>query len=256
MQEQARLDFPSPNNPSWNSLTAISVWFLSVFLIVFLPYVFLVPYLRLKNISGESSVIQEFIKADTTAIILNLVAVIPAHILTLLVCWVIITDFGKYSFRQTVGWDLDKIGFSQAIFFVALFNAVAILLFYFFPEPESDLMKVIRSSPQALYLTAFIAVSTAPVVEEVVYRGILYSALQKKFGMSAAITIVTTLFALVHVPQYFPSYVTILLIFTLSFVLTLIRAYSGSLLPCILIHALHNLTQASILILQSILQKN
>jgi membrane protease YdiL (CAAX protease family) len=50
------------------------------------------------------------------------------------------------------------------------------------------------------------ATFTAPIVEEVIYRGILYSAFQRARGSGVAIAAVTLLFALVHVPQYYPSF--------------------------------------------------
>ena len=66
----------------------------------------------------------------------------------------------------------------------------------------------------ALYTVAFLAVFTAPFVEEVIYRGILYSALQRTTGTVLAVVIVTLLFAAVHVPQYWGSPSTIMLLTT------------------------------------------
>ncbi|MCS6874349.1 MAG: CPBP family intramembrane metalloprotease [Pyrinomonadaceae bacterium] len=249
-----RIDLPTPDNPPWGLPAAISVWLLSVFLIALMPYIFVVPYLNLKGVTKETAVIEEFIKNDPTAIILNLVAVFPAHIMTLVVCWFIVTGFGRYSFRQTLGWSLEKVNLSWAVIAVIAFNVIALLLLYLFPEPENDLIRILRSSSQALYLTAFLAISTAPIVEEVVYRGILYPVFQRKFGIAPAILFVTILFAIIHVPQYFPSYITISLIFTLSLLLTFVRAYSGSLLPCVLIHMFHNFIQVIALVVQDFMK--
>ncbi|MBA2606965.1 MAG: CPBP family intramembrane metalloprotease, partial [Acidobacteria bacterium] len=107
-----------------------------------------------------------------------------------------------------------------------------------------------------LYLVAFLATFTAPLVEEVIYRGILYSAFQKTFGVGLAILFVTIVFAAVHVPQYYPSYSTIFLICLLSLVLTLIRVWTGNLLPCIVLHTLFNGIQSLVLVLQSFLPQN
>ena len=51
--------------------------------------------------------------------------------------------------------------------------------------------------------TAILAVATGPLVEELLYRGLLYAALQKALGMLWAVTIVSGLFAAVHVFQYY-----------------------------------------------------
>ncbi len=249
-------EFPSLENPPWNSFIAVLVWLASVFSIFLFQYAFLLPYLLSKNLDLKSSVaVTDVLKNDSTAVILNLIAVFPAHLLTLFICWLVITNFKRYSFSHVLGLKRQNISLFSTFFLIVGFNALAISLFYYFPEKEHELMRILRSSPQALYLTALIAVSTAPIVEEIVYRGILYSAFQKKFGVVPAITLVSLLFALVHFPQYYPSYLTISLILLLSLILTIVRAYTGSLLPCIMIHFCHNTIQASILILQNTLEK-
>jgi membrane protease YdiL (CAAX protease family) len=94
------------------------------------------------------------------------------------------------------------------------------------------------------------ATFTAPIVEEVIYRGILYSAFQRALGSGIAIAAVTLLFALVHVPQYYPSYSTIGLLVLLSLILTLIRARTNNLWPCIVLHTIFNGFQSVLLILE------
>ena len=91
------------------------------------------------------------------------------------------------------------------------------------------------------------------MVEEVVYRGVLYSAIQRSIGVKGAIAIVTALFALVHVPQYWGSPGTIILICLLSLVLTLVRVSTGNLLPCIILHTIFNGIQSLFLVLQPFL---
>ena len=102
---------------------------------------------------------------------------------------------------------------------------------------------------------AFIATFTAPFVEEVVYRGVLYSAFQRTLGVTAAFLLTTFLFALVHVPQYWPSYSTIFLLALLSLTLTSIRVKTSNLLPCIVLHTLFNGTQSALLILEPYITK-
>jgi uncharacterized protein len=98
------------------------------------------------------------------------------------------------------------------------------------------------------------ATFTAPLVEEVIYRGILFSAFRKHLGATFAIALTTVLFAAVHVPQYYPDAATILTILVLSLVLTLIREKTGNLLPCIVLHTIFNGSQSILLILQPYLE--
>ena len=72
----------------------------------------------------------------------------------------------------------------------------------------------------------------------------LYAGIERAWGKWAGVGLVTFLFALVHVPQYWGSYAAITAIVSLSLVLTLLRAYTGKLLPCIATHLVYNGVQA------------
>ena len=80
-----------------------------------------------------------------------------------------------------------------------------------------------------------IAVTVAPVFEEVLFRGILLPAMARRWGTGAAIFLTSFLFALVHfhIPSLVPLFV-IATAFAVGYV------YSGSLLVPIVMHALFN----------------
>jgi membrane protease YdiL (CAAX protease family) len=125
----------------------------------------------------------------------------------------------------------------------------------YFGETDNELLRILRSSRTAVILVAILATFTAPIVEEVVYRGVLYSALQRTVGVWMAVFLVTLLFAIVHVPQYLPDYVAISMICLLSLILTLVRVWTKNLLPCIVLHFVFNGIQSVILILEPYLPK-
>ena len=131
---------------------------------------------------------------------------------------------------------------------LAGFFAVMLIVASVVPEQENEMLRMLKSSKAALYTIAMLSVVTAPVVEEVVYRGVLYSAFQRSVGKYLAVGLTTLLFALVHVPQYWPSFSTIFLLTLLSLILTLLRAQSGNLWPCIVLHTLFNGFQSALLI--------
>ena len=116
------------------------------------------------------------------------------------------------------------------------------------------MLRLLRSSKYAVFLVAFMAVVTAPIVEEVIYRGLLYSALQRAVGTGLAVGFVTLLFSLVHLPQYYPSVSTMVLLTLLSLTLTLIRVFTGNLLPCIILHTIFNGLQSILLIAEPYLK--
>ncbi len=182
-------------------------------------------------------------------------AIIPAHILTLVLAWLVVTRGRRYAVRDTVGLEQGGFRWWHYLLILGGFFVVAAVVGWFFPEQENELIRILRSSRAAVYIVAFLATFTAPIAEEIVYRGILYSAFQRTFGVTTAFLLVTFLFALVHVPQYYPSFSTIFLLTLLSVILTLIRVRSGNLLPSIILHTVFNGFQSVLLIIEPYLQQ-
>lgn len=245
-----------PNNPPWGALEGVGVWIASVLCILIIPAVFLLPYLALhKPRILDNEQLVEFAKTDPTAVILQIVAVLPAHLLTVLIAWLVVTRVRKYNFREMVGWSSGGFRWWHYIVILIGFGAIAAAASSVYPEQDNDLLKILRSSREAVYIIAFIATFTAPFVEEVVYRGVLYSAFQRAIGVPGAFLLTTFLFAVVHVPQYWPSYSTIFLLTLLSLILTTIRVRTNNLLPCIIFHTIFNGLQSISLIAEPLTNK-
>jgi membrane protease YdiL (CAAX protease family) len=242
---------PTPDNPPWNSVVAFFTWAASVLAIILLPSLFLIPYLAKAGIDmSDQARLIEFAQTDPTAVLLQIIAIIPAHVFTLLAAWLVVTRFRSFSFRTTLGWNSGGMLWWHYAIILGAFLSIAMVVGYYFPEQENDLLRILRSSRTAVFVVAFMATFTAPLVEEVIYRGVLYSAFQRTFGVTAAVFAVTVLFSLVHVPQYYPSYSSIFLITLISLILTLVRVKTGNLLPCIILHTIFNGFQSILLILE------
>ncbi|HEX6125523.1 MAG TPA: type II CAAX endopeptidase family protein, partial [Pyrinomonadaceae bacterium] len=223
---------PTPNDPPWNGWMAIGVWFMSVLFVVFVPMIFVAPYVFKQGVSfGDQQSFREFLRTDPTAVLLQLAPIILAHALTLIIAWFVVTKFNTYSFRQTLGWKMQGFKGWYAVLITIGFYALAVTLTSTFGEVENEFDILIKSSRYAVYLVAFFATVTAPLVEEVVYRGLLYSAFQRRFGVAVGVILVTILFTAVHVPQYSvgnaPDYATVITLLLLSLTLTLLRAWTG-----------------------------
>ncbi len=243
---------PSPDNPPWGILGAIGIWIASVFFIVVIPGIFLLPYLFRQNLNfTDQTSVAEFAKTDPTAILLQVLSVLPAHLLTLLAAWLVVTQFRKYSFRQMLGWDAGALKWWNYLIILGAIIVIGVAVTNFFPTTDNDLEKMLRASPLVAYALAFLATFTAPLVEELVYRGVIYSAFQRKFGVTVSVLVATALFALVHVPQYYPSYSTIFVICLLSLILTLIRAKTKNLMPCIIFHTIFNGIQSIVIVISA-----
>lgn len=249
------LQIPTPDNPPWNNWMAIGMWISSVVFIAVFQNLFLFPYLAKQNLDFvNQAALIEFVKTDPTAILLQVISILPAHICTLLLAWLIVTNFKKYSFRQTLGWEWNDFKIWHAFAIIFFFFVLSFILVRLFGEPANDFTKMLENSRSGVYAIAFLATFTAPLVEEVVYRGILYSSLQRKLGIIWAVVLVTFLFALVHVPQYskdfIPDFQTVGLLLLLSLTLTMLRVYTKNLLPCIVLHTIFNGIQSLLLVLE------
>jgi membrane protease YdiL (CAAX protease family) len=242
---------PTPNDPPWGSWAAIGLWILSILLILIVPTLVLLPYLATRNppITQPEQLI-EYARSDPMSIVLQIAAIIPAHLLTILFAWLIATRWRKFSFFRVMGWQRGGFAWWQYIVILVVFFMVSAVVSSLVPEQDNDLIRMLKSSRSAVYIVAFVATFTAPFVEEVVYRGMLYSAFQRAMGIPAAFMLTTFLFALVHVPQYFPSYSTIFLLTVLSLTLTAIRVKTDNLLPCVVLHTLFNGIQSMFLLLE------
>ena len=133
-------------------------------------------------------------------------------------------------------------------------------------DTQSD--QIVASSTAARITVAILATATAPLVEELIYRGLLYSALLKwltHFNVTRGVAkargtalidtvfAVSFIFALVHVLQYQNNLGVIIAVALLSFVLTMTRALTGRLLPCFIIHLVFNGIQSLILLFEPFL---
>lgn len=246
---------PLPNDPSWGSPIGLATWLASVLLVAVVPMLFLIPYVISQGVYARGQAeLARFVTTDTTAILIQMAAIVPAHLITLAIGWAIVTRFNKQPFFATLGWRSGGMRWWHHAMILVGFLGLGLIVNYFVQPQENDLIRILKSSRLALYTVAFLAVFTAPFIEELIYRGILYSPLQRSVGPPLAIAIVTLLFAIVHVPQYLGTPSTIALLLLLSLILTLIRAKTGNLLPCVILHTLFNGIQSTLLILSPELQ--
>jgi membrane protease YdiL (CAAX protease family) len=250
---------PSPDNPPWGSWTAFGVWIASIVFLVVFGNVFVIIYVLAVGFPiADNEALTTFVKTDAGAVIVQFLATIPAHLLTLVMAWYVVTKARKYSFREMLGWKWGGFRYYHAILLTLGFYALTILVVSALGDVENDFDVMLKSSRVAVYLVAFLAVFTAPIVEEVVYRGILYSAFQRSMGKAAAVIIVTILFAAVHVLQYSqelnPDYAVLIVLVLLSLVITLVRVRTDNLLPCIVLHTVFNGFQSLIMIAEPFLR--
>jgi len=86
-------------------------------------------------------------------------------------------------------------------------------------------------------IMALMTVLIAPLGEEIIFRGLLYTSLRKRLGLGLAAVVSATIFAFIHHYSWLGS--TMVFVDGVAWVYAF--EYTGSLLPGILVHALGNL---------------
>ena len=237
---------PDPENPPWSLLQALLTWGGSVVLLL-LPQLFAIPYL-ISHYRGMRPT-PEVLLADKTFILIIVSGILPVHIITLILAWAVVTRFGRVSAKKALGWNWPAgFGLWSSVGVALLLFVLAWLIALTLGNRETELERILQSSRAAALIIAFIATATAPLVEETIYRGILYPALKRAIGSGFAVFVVALMFAGPHIPQYWPNAGAILSIALLSVVLTVVRARTGRLLPCFVIHLVFNGVQSLIII--------
>lgn len=244
---------PDPAGPWARLLLAIGTWFMSILLLVLVPVVAVLPYIayiwRTRGLLRP-----EAFATDKGLLFFSILGIVPAHVLTFLIVWLVVTEWRKRPFWRTVGFSwpgsvrpLAGIG-GCILIALALFAAGAVVT-NFWGGSKTDLDLLVESSLAARFATAFVAVFTAPLVEELIYRGVLYTAIERALGRAVGIGAVSLLFAGVHAYQYRNNVAVIVVITLLSFTLTSMRAFTGKLLPSFVIHLIFNGIQSVVIVL-------
>jgi hypothetical protein len=239
--------------------TAFLVWGSSLVFLIVIPAVVALPYIAYIWINHGPPTAEQLTN-DKTLAFLSILGIVPTHLLTLGLVWVYVTQSGRRPFFKQPGFQWPKdmspfvttaLGVLLAFVLLAIGWGVTQIL----GGNKTQLDLLVESSLPARFATAFAAVFTAPLVEELIYRGVVYSALERAAGVSTAVMIVSLLFAGVHVFQYSNNIGVIVVITLLSITLTLARAYSGSVLPPFIIHLVFNGIQSLVLVLTPFIDK-
>ena len=240
--------------PDWfNLVKAILVWVASIILLVAVQLIVTVPYFVYIWVTTGPPNLQALTQ-DKIVAFLSIVAVLPSHLLTLVLIWLMVTEGRKRPFWHAVGFEWPENSRPAVIMLACVGLALVLLALggvatHFWGGSKTQLDLLVESSIPARFATAFVAVFTAPLVEELVYRGVLYSALERTLGKIIGVIFVSLLFAGVHVFQYIDNIAVIAVISLLSVTLTVVRAYTGKVLPSFIIHLVFNGIQSIVIAL-------
>jgi len=108
------------------------------------------------------------------------------------------------------------------------------------PDTQPFPLEKLFSSRTASFAVGAFAIFIAPVVEEVVFRGLLFAVVERTMGLPIAVVITALLFAGLHVPEYWHAWNHLLMILVVGFVFSTARGISGKLTPSTVLHIGYN----------------
>jgi uncharacterized protein len=105
-----------------------------------------------------------------------------------------------------------------------------------------DIQQLGSNSPLGLRLPlVLVVVSMGPLVEELLFRGVLLSALLQRWHVGWAVTLSALAFALTHLPGLQYQWYALPGLALLALVLAWLRLRSGSIWPAVMAHGVNNL---------------
>jgi membrane protease YdiL (CAAX protease family) len=139
--------------------------------------------------------------------------------------------------RPRVGW---RSAAGLIVLLLVVFIVLSAIWSAVFHPEEEQLLKTLGSNESAvlLALSAGLTCVVAPVCEELLFRGFIFTALRGWCGVWPAAVITGLVFGGVHVGSA-PA-LDLVPLAGLGFGLCLLYRYTGSLYPCIVVHSLNN----------------
>lgn len=182
-------------------------------------------------------------------------------LIPLLILWPALFGIPLSNIRRSLGLHGDNLRKSLKDFFAGLTGFLAawpflyltlMLSAYIFSWLKIDMAKGIHPiapvlmeahSPGMITVIFILGILVAPIVEEIMFRGVLYSWLRRRLNLTGAVIISAMIFALVH-PQGLIGFMPIAF---LGAVLALLREWRHNLLAPIIAHAGFNLVSLIII---------
>lgn len=150
--------------------------------------------------------------------------------------------FASLGWRRTVpGRTLALIGVGGAVL-SPLVSGIASLLHT--PEVHMDILDQLEKQPLLLAAFGIMAVTIAPLFEELLFRGFLQPLFSRSLGIAGGILLTSVLFGVLHAAQYKDVWQYVAAVSVVGAVLGVVRYVTGSIIPSTVMHACYNAVAA------------
>ncbi len=235
-----------PEQPPAPPLAPREIWKLRDLLlfVVFIPFallasalVVLMGYVVLRPFAGWQ-VRADAIQSDT---IFLLIQQCIFYVLVLGFLGLLARFQHQQPFWKSLGWKKPKprqvAGYLAGGGGLALAISLALTMR---PDAQDFPLEKLFNSRIACFAIGAFAISVAPVVEELVFRGLLFAIFERAVGLRFAVVTTAILFAGLHVPEYWHAWHHMFMILVVGMAFSLARGSTGSLTPGIMLHIGYN----------------
>ena len=155
----------------------------------------------------------------------------------------------------TLRWNhKEKVSLVSLILTGTLLAIAALIVSGIFPPPPDTVFDKFLTTTPSLVLFVVFGVAVGPLLEEVIFRGFIYTLLADVYSPTVAVPITSVLFAMMHVSQLRGNLPAVLLILGVGYALTVIRKRSNSLIPSVIVHMTYNSLILGISALSTVMQ--
>ena len=160
---------------------------------------------------------------------------------TLALIYAVVTRLRKRPFRATIGLT-GRNTMWRAAFGAVLLGGLMDLVTLALRKPiVPEVLRPLFTGTASVAAMIMFAVIVTPLVEELLFRGVLFPVAARSLGATGGVLLVSGLFGFAHVVTYGLDAYLIAQTLVAGLYLTWLRSRTGSLVPCVAAHAALNL---------------
>ena len=214
--------------------------------------IFTAPNLLLLGIAGTDAV--ETVAVESSGlIVLNLLVGLVLQLVVFVIALLPLLAAGR-PYNRLLGPTrttpvMVAIGLGSGLVVAVLaytLNAIAVLVTGSEEPVQQQLLQDALAGGLPLVLVSLLAVVVAPLVEEVIFRGVLFRALADRGNLGVALVVSSAVFALIHVEVVLSQPAALVGLFTVGMVLAVAFHLTGNIMVPILGHAVFNAISLSL----------
>jgi membrane protease YdiL (CAAX protease family) len=236
---------PSPPRPPRWSLTDLGLLIGFGVVAFFLAYILVtLGYMALLAARHQPAVLEN----AKESVYLSMVFQIVAYVLLFGAIYVLVALRGRLPFWRALKWKRPTLLGALAFVAAGTFLAVGVQFApTIFPDRNEFPLQQLFSSPSTAYAVGAFAVLIAPVMEELIFRGVLFAIFEEVVSLPFAVVTTAVLFTAMHIQEYRGAWNHLFLLLIVGLIFSFARGMTGSLAPSVFLHASYNFCQLVVL---------